>query len=283
VVWLVVASCTMMALTFFATLTASAAKPDTTRPPGNNGTVKIDGITFDDHPNNEPHVGCVFQIDLYGYDEGDLQATYEFRLWSPTGSGVLREGSVAIGHDPAGGGTDLDASVTIDLTQALANSGATPHPIQGYHVRLTIHAEGSIGADVKHKMFWVRCAPLVPGPSVSPTVSPSPSTSVSPSGSPSASPSGSPSQSPSPSESVSPTDSPSPSESVSPTDSPSPTDSDSPTPSTSVLVKNPTGTPPGGGTALTGSSDPAGLLLLVTALLLLGSASFRLASSRSHR
>src|SRR5215468_3744846 len=26
-------------------------------PPGNDGTVKIDGVAFDDHPDNEPHVG----------------------------------------------------------------------------------------------------------------------------------------------------------------------------------------------------------------------------------
>ena len=40
-------------------------------PPGNNGTVKVDGVVFDDHPDNEPHVGCVFQIDWYGFDEGE--------------------------------------------------------------------------------------------------------------------------------------------------------------------------------------------------------------------
>ena len=42
-----------------------------TAAPGNNGTVKVDGVPFDSHPNNEPHVGCVFQIDFYGYDQGD--------------------------------------------------------------------------------------------------------------------------------------------------------------------------------------------------------------------
>src|SRR4029453_11982527 len=47
-------------------------------PPGNNGTVKIDGVAFDDHPNNEPHVGCIFQVDFYGYDEGDLFADVTF-------------------------------------------------------------------------------------------------------------------------------------------------------------------------------------------------------------
>ncbi len=39
-------------------------------PPGNNGTIKIDGAAFDDAPNNEPHVGCTFQVDFYGFDEG---------------------------------------------------------------------------------------------------------------------------------------------------------------------------------------------------------------------
>jgi len=33
-------------------------------PPGDNGTVKIDRVAFDDAPNNEPHAGCVFQVDF---------------------------------------------------------------------------------------------------------------------------------------------------------------------------------------------------------------------------
>ena len=33
-------------------------------PPGNNGTIKLDDTPFDDAPNNEPHVGCVFQVGL---------------------------------------------------------------------------------------------------------------------------------------------------------------------------------------------------------------------------
>jgi hypothetical protein len=124
-------------------------------PPGNNGTVKIDDVEFDDHPNNEPHVGCVFQVDFYNYDEGDLQATVLFEAWPPTGNGEdLLTDELDIGEDPNGGGTDLDASETYDLTEELA--GFTPHPQQGWHVRLTVHAEGSQGADTKHKVFWVN-------------------------------------------------------------------------------------------------------------------------------
>ena len=67
--------------------------------------------------------------------------------------------TVFIGEDDnSGGGSQagLDASetYTLDFT------GITPHPVQGFHVKLTVNAEGSQGADVKHKVFWVTgCAP----------------------------------------------------------------------------------------------------------------------------
>jgi hypothetical protein len=132
-------------------------------PPGNNGTVKIDDVPFDDHPNNEPHVGCTFQVDFYGYDEGALDAEVTFEAHPPTqrdgDDQVLLSDTVFIGEDDnSGGGSEagLDASetYTLDFT------GIEPHPVQGFHVKLTIHAEGSQGADVKHKVFWVTgCGP----------------------------------------------------------------------------------------------------------------------------
>jgi hypothetical protein len=129
-------------------------------PPGNNGTIKIDDTPFDDAPDNEPHVGCVFQVDFYGYDEGDLFADVTFESHPPTGPVVtLLTDTVFIGEDDnSGGGSQagLDASVTYTLDF----TGITPHPVQGFHVKLTINAEGSQGADVKHKVFWVTgCAP----------------------------------------------------------------------------------------------------------------------------
>jgi LPXTG-motif cell wall-anchored protein len=129
-------------------------------PPGNNGTVKVDGTPFDTHPDNQPHVGCAFQVDLYGYDLGaDLEADVLFEAVSPTAGAngpagtTLLEDTLEIGEDAAGGGNDLDAEGTYDLTAALA--GIDPHPQQGWHVRLTIDADGSQGARVKHKVFWV--------------------------------------------------------------------------------------------------------------------------------
>jgi cell division septation protein DedD len=145
-------------------------------PPGNNGTIKIDDVVFDNHPNNEPHVGCEFQVDFYGFDQGDLFANVTFRLHPPTGDRqVLLEDEVFIGEDDnSGGGSEdgLDASetYTLDFT------GIEPHPKQGFHVKLTINAEGSQGADKKHKVFWVTgCQPTpTPTPTKTPTATATP-------------------------------------------------------------------------------------------------------------
>jgi hypothetical protein len=102
-------------------------------------------------------VSCEFALEFFGYDRGDLNASITFALEAPTrrssGSQVLGQpDTVAIGEDPAGGGTDLDARehYRLDFT------GVTPHPQQGYHVKVTIHADGSQGADTKYKVFWVQ-------------------------------------------------------------------------------------------------------------------------------
>jgi hypothetical protein len=102
----------------------------------------------------------VFQVDFYGFDAGRLFADVAFESHPPTGPvQVLLTDEVFIGEDDnAGGGSEagLDASetYTLDFT------GIQPHPNQGFHVKLTVHADGSHGADTKHKVFWVTdCAP----------------------------------------------------------------------------------------------------------------------------
>jgi len=110
-------------------------------PPGNNGTVKIDARPFDAAPDNEPHVGCTFQIDFYGYDEGDLWARVTFEAQAPTlrsggGDQVLATDSVFIGEDDnAGGGSE--AGLDAKRTYRLDFTGITPHPVQGFHAKLT--------------------------------------------------------------------------------------------------------------------------------------------------
>jgi len=121
-------------------------------PPGNNGTVKVDGEEFDKLHDNDPHVSCTFWIQWYGFDEGTQTSSVTFQAWPPTGNGeTLMDDEVSFsGH---GSGNTLDFQKAYDLTAALATY--TPHPKQGFHVKLTIHTTGSIGADTKHKVFWV--------------------------------------------------------------------------------------------------------------------------------
>jgi hypothetical protein len=150
-------------------------------PPGNNGTVKIDGVEFDTHPDNEPHVGCVFQVDFYGFDEGELFADVTFDVWPPTGGMVtiLEDTDLFIGEDDnSGGGSEagLDAEATYDLTDLLADF--EPHPQQGWHVKLTVNAEGSQGADLKHKTFWVTGCEVPPPTTTTTTTTTAPTTST---------------------------------------------------------------------------------------------------------
>ena len=140
-------------------------------PAGNNGTIKIDRLDWDNHPDNEPHVGCTFELDLYGYDEGDLWADVTFEAHRPTGHGVLLTDTISIGGDDnSGGGSQagLDASETYTLSFA----GIQPHPKQGFHVKLTVNAQGSQGADVKHKVFWVKSCKVTPPPTETPGPNP---------------------------------------------------------------------------------------------------------------
>src|SRR4051812_11713227 len=85
-------------------------------PPGANGVVKVDGIPFDTHPDNQPHVGCVFQVDFYNFDKGNYNAKVQFDIHPPSGKDrVVRRDTVFVGEDVAGGGRDLDAERTYDL------------------------------------------------------------------------------------------------------------------------------------------------------------------------
>ena len=172
-----------VAATSLAVLTASVGSQSpvaAVNPAGNNGTIKVDDEPFDDHPDNEPHVGCTFEVDFYGFDEGDLDADVTFTAQPPSGRIVVLTDTVFIGEDDNSGGgsqSGLDASVeyTLDL------AGLTVHPVQGVHVKLTINAEGSQGADVKHKVFWVTgCVPPPPTTTTTTTTAPTTTTTTMP-------------------------------------------------------------------------------------------------------
>jgi hypothetical protein len=115
-------------------------------PKGNSGVVKLDGTPFDDHPDNQPHVGCIFQVDLTGFPAGHGPVTVTFTAQHPTGDGQqLESGVMAL----AQGAHGLGASRTFTLDF----DGISPHPKQGFHVKVTVDTGRGAG---KHKVFWVR-------------------------------------------------------------------------------------------------------------------------------
>jgi hypothetical protein len=141
-------------------------------PPGNNGTVKVDGRPFDDHPNNEPHPGCRFEIDWYNFD-AKATSDVTFETQSPTSRRTLLTDHVTLDGDGNEGGDQdgLDGHRAYTLTFTSADHR---HPNQGYHVKLTIETTWSNGSDVKHKVFWVS------GCSSGGTTTPPPTTSTPP-------------------------------------------------------------------------------------------------------
>ena len=57
------------------------------KPPGNNGTIKIDGVPMDGDTGNEPHVSCQFGVNFFGYDAGTQTAPKSpFCTSAPTSS-----------------------------------------------------------------------------------------------------------------------------------------------------------------------------------------------------
>jgi hypothetical protein len=137
------------------------ALPAFADPPGNNGTVKIDGIELDQHSDNEPHPGCLFEVDFYGFG-ASLDATSTFFAWPPTGNQqqVHQVVTVLDNDDSTGGGSEAGydgGTGLIDLSPFLA--GIIPHPQQGFHVKVRVDVpEGSdSNAFSKYKVFWVTC------------------------------------------------------------------------------------------------------------------------------
>lgn len=128
-------------------------------PGGNNGTVKVEHVDIDDPPENNPHVGCTFLLEWYGFDKGnDIISKVTFAMHAPTDDVVLTvadgDSEVFVGEDDASGaGTASGLDATEQYTLGFDGD---PHPVQGFHVKLTIHTPGSRGADVKHKVFWVE-------------------------------------------------------------------------------------------------------------------------------
>ncbi len=140
------------------TVDASALTP-APDPVGNNGTIKVDGIDYDDTPGNEPHVDCKFSIDFFGFDADD-HADVRFYAQPPTGDQELLKEDLAqlVSVDGAAGGpNDVDESLEYDATTWFTGLA---HDQQGYHVKVEANIVGAPGG-AKQKVFWINCPPVV--------------------------------------------------------------------------------------------------------------------------
>ena len=142
---------------------AAPAMASSASPPGNNGTVKIDGQPLDNGHDNEPHPGCTFRITLFGFDAGRDTADVTFALQPPTGSTTLSRDRFSFTATRDHGGATYDgASPLYDLTPMLSGITASK---QGYHVKVSVSVNGG---NPKHKVLWVApcagSAPAAPSP-----------------------------------------------------------------------------------------------------------------------
>jgi len=152
-------------------------------PPGNNGHIQLceTDTDFKDcsdaPPQNDPFLGCTFDIQFFNYDEGEgLYADYEVVSWKGTGnnSDVVASGSdIFIGGDSNDGSLDAQVTVSPDFSNADVDPKWFPEGPgrpEGYyaHVKVNINAGGSQGADAKHHTVWVRydCGDTPPPPPV---------------------------------------------------------------------------------------------------------------------
>jgi len=143
--WLLVFG--LAAVAVFGSGTGSAAAA----PPGNNGTVKVHDSGTEDEPvvNDEPQV-CTFHLHGFFFDPGQ-DGTWWIESWAPTGTGS----------------TVLSGTYTADA-QGEFRMPAAPgtYSLDEGHFKLFLQGIGDESHEVKHKVFWVECAP--PPPPVQP-------------------------------------------------------------------------------------------------------------------
>ena len=134
---------------------------------GNNGTVKVDGTTIFKQMNaNEPHVGCDFSIEWYGFDASNTTSYVTFNTQSPTSNRnlILNDPVMLDGDDSSGGGSPAGFDGSKLYTLQFDPNLDYLHPNQGYHIKVTVETPTANGSDLKYKTFWVQGCETPPPP-----------------------------------------------------------------------------------------------------------------------
>ena len=137
--------------------TGSSGSNGNGNPKGNNGTVKIHSVGQDatvdgiDHPNNQPHIMCPFDIVFENFDDPQT-VTATLTAQPPSGHGQ-QVFSQTITLTGSGQGAANNFGGVIHVT-SLDLSGLFRQPQQGYHLKLNVAA-----LPFKFKVFWTNgCA-----------------------------------------------------------------------------------------------------------------------------
>lgn len=166
-------------------LIASLASGTAGAAPGNNGTIKIGNVDVDSQDDadsaNHPHVANPFTVSWFGFDAGTRTTSVSFSAQPPSGNDgmAILDGRAAFTFTASGAGGALDHTETY----LLDTTGLEEHPVQGYHVKVTVTVDVAQGNDTKSKVFWVTPVEPTqsPTPTPSETVTPTPSATVEPS------------------------------------------------------------------------------------------------------
>lgn len=208
----------------------------------NTGTVKVQNAGGTASNDNEPHLSCDADIQLWGSDFGSTSGAFTVDLQSPSGSGTAYNGSFiysATGTDPQLIATvpeaDLFAGAVLAGDASAGTSGSSTH-----------FKVSSSNDTFKSKVFWVDCSPAS-----TPTSTPDPTATPTPTPTPTATPTPTPTATPTPDSTATPT----------PTPTATPTTTSTTTDNGGVEgtggTQSTTGTPPNSGaTTTTTTSAP---------------------------
>jgi hypothetical protein len=120
---------------------------------------KVDGGALDNGNANEPHVGCDFAVEWFGFDSG-AQSTVTFSMQSPSATPNTEGAPTSVQFGPFALDAAGNFSQSFDIYNLLKNF--TPQQNQGFHVKLETNTTWSNGDDSKFKTYWVTgCERLV--------------------------------------------------------------------------------------------------------------------------
>ncbi|MFF5070785.1 hypothetical protein ACFY2R_06145 [Micromonospora olivasterospora] len=150
-------------------------------PKGDNGTVKIDGPSYTDSVDNEPHVTCEFELEFFNFDadqragitypgaaprQGRGQPHHTVGVATLTSQPPSKPKKVVwsvrnrvISTDPASGAENDHDEVIRLSARDLDLAGVEAHDKQGYHLKLDVDLVGGGSSGTKSKVFWLKpCA-----------------------------------------------------------------------------------------------------------------------------